>query len=170
MKKLLVFAVAGAVLAGSAAQAQTIDPQTSRDIGRAVGQAAVAAQRAAEEARIAAREAMRQARRGFAEGAMGASAAPAAGGLPPPPPPIASEDQAVDACAMAAEERGYDTGFRAVVRDIQGVDRRAGGWDVDGVMDARRSWRDRPETWGFRCSVRDGQVANVDIGHDFARR
>lgn len=169
MNKLIVFAVAGAMLAGSA-QAQTIDPQTSRDIGRAVGQAAVAAQRAAEEARIAAREAMRQAKRGFAEGAMGASANPAGGALPPPPPPIASEDQAVDACAVAAEERGYDTGFRAVVRDIQGVDRRPNGWDVDGVMDARRSWRDRPENWGFRCSVRDGQVVNVDIGHDFARR
>ncbi|MBS0504540.1 MAG: hypothetical protein JSS55_12230 [Proteobacteria bacterium] len=171
MKKLLVFAVAGALLAGSAAQAQVVDPQTSRDIGRAVGQAAVAAQRAAEEARIAAREAMRQARRGFAEGAMSASSAPApALSALPPPPPIASEDQAVDACAMAAEDRGFETGFRAVVRDIQGVDRRANGWDVDGVMDARRSWRDRPETWGFRCSVRDGQVANIDIGHDFARR
>lgn len=169
MKKLIAVAVAGTLLIGSGAQAQTIDPQTSRDIGRAVGQAAVAAQRAAEEARIAAREAMRQARRGFAEGAMGASATPASGALPPPPP-IASEDQAVDACAMAAEERGYDTGFRAVVRDIQGVDRRPNGWDVDGVMDARRSWRDRPENWGFRCSVRDGQVVNVDIGHDFARR
>lgn len=166
MKQLLVLGVAAVALAGGAAQAQVVDPQTSREIGRAVGEAAVAAQRAAQEAKIAARQAMRAARQGFAEGASGASA-----GAPlPSPPPIASEDAAVDACAMAAEQRGYDDGYRAVVRDIDGVDRRPGGWDVNGVIDARRSWRDRPESWGFRCTVRNGEVVNVDIGHDFARR
>ena len=167
MKKLLIVGVAAAVLAGSA-QAQVVDPQTSRDIGRAVGEAAVAAQRAAQEAKIAARQAMRAARQGFAEGATGASAS--ANAPLPPPPPIASEDAAVDACAMAAEQRGYDDGYRAVVRDIDGVDRRPGGWDVNGEIEARRSWRDRPESWGFRCTVRGGEVVNVDIGHDFARR
>ncbi len=166
MKKLLVLGAAAGVLTSGAARAQVVDPQTSREIGRAVGEAAVAAQRAAAQATVAARQAMRAARQGFAEGATGASNQAYA----PPPPPIASEDAAVDACAIAAEQRGYDDGYRAVVRDIDGVDRRPGGWDVNGEIDARRSWRERPESWGFRCSVRDGQVTNVDIGHDFARR
>lgn len=162
MNKLVTMAVLGAtMLGGTAASAQVVDPQTSRDIGRAVGQAAVAAERAAEEAKIAAREAMRAARQGYAEGTAGAYARPAM---------IGTEDDAVDACAMAAEQRGYDDGFRAVVRDIQGVDRRPGGWDVDGVVEARRNWREHPATWGFRCQVRGGQVVNVDLGRDFARR
>ena len=163
MHKLVTIAVLGAtMLGGTAASAQVVDPALSRDIGRAVGQAAVAAERAAEEARIAAREAMRAARQGYAEGTAQAYGAR--------PAPIASEDEAVDACAMAAEQRGYEDGFRAVVRDIDGVDRRPGGWDVNGVVEARRSWREHPDTWGFRCQIRDGQVVNVDLRRDYARR
>ena len=170
MKQFLTIAVLGASFAGAtAAPAQVVDPALSRDIGRAVGQAAVAAERAAAEARIAAREAMRAARQGYAEGTAEAYGHGPAGAFARPGL-IGTEDQAVDACAMAAEDRGYGEGFRAVVRDIQGVDRRPDGRDVDGVLDARRSWRDRPDSWGFRCSVRNGQVVNVDIGHDFARR
>lgn len=162
MKSFVTIAVLGAtMLGGTAASAQVIDPQTSRDIGRAVGQATVAAERAAEEARIAAREAMRAARQGYAEGTGGVYAHPAL---------ISTEDDAVDACAMAAEQRGYDQGYRATVRDIQDVDRRPGGWDVGGVVETRRTWREHPDAWGFRCQVRDGQVVNVDLGRDFARR
>lgn len=168
MKKLVLLSAVAAMVGGSAAHAQVVDPALSRDIGRAVGEAAVAAQRAAAEARIAAREAMRAARQGYAQGTAEAYGAP--GGAYARSGLIGTEDQAVDACAMAAEDRGYGEGFRATVRDIQGVDRRPDGWDVDGVLDARRSWRDRPDSWGFRCSVRNGQVVNVDIGHDFARR
>ena len=168
MKKLALFSAVAAMVGGSAAHAQVVDPALSRDIGRAVGEAAVAAQRAAAEARIAAREAMRAARQGYAQGTAEAYGAP--GGAYARSGLIGTEDQAVDACAMAAEDRGYGEGFRATVRDIQGVDRRPDGWDVEGVLDARRSWRDRPDSWGFRCSVRSGQVVNVDIGHDFARR
>lgn len=161
MKKVLTIAMAGAgLLTGSAASAQMVDPALSRDLGRAVGQATVAAQRAAEEARIAAREAMRAARQGYAQGTVEAGA-----------PLVTNEDAAVDACAMAAEQRGYDYGVRAVVRDIVDVDRTPYGWEVGGVVETRHSWRDaRPETTGFRCSVRNGQVANVDLGQDFARR
>ncbi|MFD1610884.1 hypothetical protein ACFSCW_03610 [Sphingomonas tabacisoli] len=166
MNRLMTMAVLGATLSGTAASAQVIDPQTSRDLGRAVGQAAVAAQQAAEEAKIAARQAMRAARQGFAEGATGAER----GGGYARPAMIGTEDDAVDACAMAAEQRGYDQGVRAVVRDIQGVDRRPGGWDVDGVVEARRTWREHPDTWGFRCQVRDGQIVNVDLGRDIAFR
>ncbi|HEU4967596.1 hypothetical protein [Sphingomonas sp.] len=171
MKKLVLLSAVAAMVSGSAAPAQVVDPALSRDIGRAVGQAAVAAERAAAEARIAAREAMRAARQGYAEGVAGAYAdAPPPGAGYGRPGLIGTEDQAVDACAMAAEDRGYGEGYRATVRDIEGVNRRPDGWDVDGVLDARRSWRDEPAAWGFRCEVRHGQVVNVDIGHDYARR
>ncbi|MBA2918727.1 hypothetical protein GON01_12540 [Sphingomonas sp. MAH-20] len=169
MKKLILLSAMAAMIGGTAAQAQVVDPALSRDIGRAVGQAAVAAERAAAEARIAAREAMRAARQGYAEGVAGAYADAPAGPYARPGL-IGTEDQAVDACAMAAEDRGYGEGFRATVRDIEGVNRLPDGWDVDGVLDARRSWRDQPAAWGFRCQVRHGQVVNVDIGHDYARR
>lgn len=162
MNKLLMMSALGVSLAtGTAAQAQMVDPMLSRDIGRAVGQAAVAAEQAAAQASVAAREAWRAARQGYAE----------SGGRYAPPQVVGGEDAAVDACALAAEQQGFDRGFRAVVRDIKGVERAADGWDIDGEVEARRGWRDpRPETWGFRCSVRNGQVVEVDLGTDFAGR
>jgi nitroreductase len=161
MTKLSLLAGGIALVLGSgAASAQVVDPALSRDIGRAVGEAAVAAERAAAEAAVAAREAWRAARQGYAEA--GGRYADRAGAY--------TEDAAVDACALAAESEGYDRGFRAVVRDIEGVERLRDGWNVDGVVEARRGWRERPESWGFRCSVRDGQVVNVDLGNEFARR
>lgn len=169
MNRFLTFATLGATLSvGTAAQAQMVDPVLSRDIGRAVGQAAVAAERAAAEASIAAREAWRAARQGYSES--GGRYADRSGAYAPRPIG-SSEDAAVEACALAAEQQGFDRGFRAVVRDVNGVERAPNGWDIDGEVEARRGWRDpRPETWGFRCSVRNGQVVNVDLGIDFARR
>ncbi len=166
MKKLSLLAATGVMMFGAgAASAQVVDPALSRDIGRAVGQAAVAAERAAAEATVAAREAWRAARQGYAEsGGRYADRSYARGDV------LANEDAAVDACALAAERQGYDRGFRAVVRDIDGVERMPGGWNVDGVVEARRGWRERAEAWGFRCSVRDGRVVNVDLGTEFARR
>jgi hypothetical protein len=164
MKKLVAGAVLGATLFGAPASAQMVDPSLSRDIGRAVGQAAVAAERAAAEASVAAREAWRAARQGYSESG-GRYADRVGTGF------AGTEDAAVDACAQAAEQQGYDRGFRAVVRDIDGVERLREGFNVDGVVEARRGWRDpRPETWGFRCSVRDGRVVNVDLGQEFAGR
>lgn len=161
MMKLSLFSAGLGLLLGSgAASAQVVDPALSRDIGRAVGQAAVAAERAAADAAVAAREAWRAARQGYAES--GGRYADRAG--------VYNEDTAVDACATAAETQGYDRGFRAVVRDIGDVERLRDGWDVAGVVEARRGWRERPETWGFRCSVRDGRVVNVDLGNELARR
>jgi hypothetical protein len=164
MKMLVGVALGAALLGGSAASAQVVEPGLSRDIGRAVGEAAVAAERAAADAAVAAREAWRAARQGYAEaGGRYADRGSARGDA-------FSEDGAIDACALAAEQQGYERGFRAVVRDIGQVDRLPGGWNVDGMVEARRGWRDRPEAWGFRCSVRDGRVVNVDLGTDFARR
>lgn len=161
MTKLSLFAAGcAAALGAGSASAQLVEPGVARDIGRAVGEAAVAAERAAAEAAVSAREAWRAARQGYAQSG-GRFADRSVGG---------SEDAAVDACALAAEEQGYERGFRAVVRDIGEVQRLPRGWNVDGVVEARRGWRDRPEAWGFRCSVRDGQVVNVDLGTEIARR
>jgi hypothetical protein len=163
MRKLIVVsALAAAALSGSAASAQLVEPGVARDIGRAVGEAAVAAERAAADAAVSARQAWRAARDGYAR---------SGGRLADRDLVAGSEDAAVDACALAAEEQGYERGFRAVVRDIDGVQRTREGFNVDGVVEARRGWRDpRPETWGFRCAVRDGRVVNVDLGQEFARR
>jgi hypothetical protein len=167
MNKLVVVAALGATLIGStAASAQLVDPGLSRDIGRAVGEAAVAAERAAADAAVSAREAWRAAREGYSS-----SGGRYADRVAPAPLFAGTEDAAVDACAQAAERQGYERGVRAVVRDINGVQRNSRGWEVDGVVEARRGWRDpRPETWGFRCAVRDGRVVNVDLGEEFARR
>lgn len=77
---------------------------------------------------------------------------------------IANEDQAVDACAIAAEERAGQT---ASVRDITNVKRSNDGWDVEGVVEERDSWRDRSaDKRRFTCSVRYGAVETVYIESD----
>jgi hypothetical protein len=72
---------------------------------------------------------------------------------------IASEDQAVDACAQAAEDKA---GRAASVRDINQVRKSSDGWDVEGVVESREGWRDRAtERRNFTCSVRYGAVDSV---------
>jgi hypothetical protein len=77
---------------------------------------------------------------------------------------ISSENAAVDACAQAAEERGGD---RASVRDITTVRTSGDGWDVEGTVEQRSSWRDHAaKTREFTCSVRYGEVDSVYIDGD----
>jgi hypothetical protein len=74
---------------------------------------------------------------------------------------IASEDQAVDACANAAEGKG---GRTSSVRGIDRVDRSSDGWDVEGVIEKREGWRDsKAEKHRFTCSVRYGAIDSVYI-------
>ncbi len=74
---------------------------------------------------------------------------------------ISTEDQAVDACANAAEGKG---GRTASVRDIQRVSQSSDGWDVEGVIEQRDGWRDRAaDRHRFTCSVRFGAVDSVYI-------
>jgi hypothetical protein len=74
---------------------------------------------------------------------------------------IVSEDQAVNACANAAEQQGGET---ASVRDIVAVDRTKDGWDVEGTIEQRDSWRDKSaDRRRFTCSVRFGDVNHVYI-------
>jgi hypothetical protein len=72
---------------------------------------------------------------------------------------ISSEDQAVDACAQAAESKA---GRAASVRDINQVRKSSDGWDVEGVVESRDGWRDRQsERRNFTCSVRYGAVDSI---------
>lgn len=75
--------------------------------------------------------------------------------------PIASETEAVDACANAAEREAGDA---ASVRDILAVDRTRDGWDVEGTVEQRDDWRDQSgDRRRFTCSVRFGSVDAVFI-------
>jgi hypothetical protein len=74
---------------------------------------------------------------------------------------ITSEDQAVDACATAAEAR---EGRSSSVRDITRVRSSSDGWDVEGVIENRDNWRDKSATrHNFTCSVRSGSVETVYV-------
>jgi hypothetical protein len=74
---------------------------------------------------------------------------------------IGSEDQAVDACATAAEQKA---GRSSSVRDIKNVRRSDDGWDVEGVVESRSTWRDKSATnRNFTCSVRYGSVETIYV-------
>ena len=77
---------------------------------------------------------------------------------------IGTEDQAVDACAIAAEQDGGRDGQTAQVRDVDRVDAVGGGWNVSGRVELRRGYRDPSrQTEDFTCTVRGGQVASVRL-------
>jgi hypothetical protein len=74
---------------------------------------------------------------------------------------IVSEDQAVDACADAAQRQG---GEAASVREILAVDRTTDGWDVEGTIEQRDGWRDSSgDRRRFTCAVRQGEIDAVFI-------
>jgi hypothetical protein len=74
---------------------------------------------------------------------------------------INSENEAVDACALAAEQRVGET---ASVREISTVEKSSDGWDVEGIVEQRDNWRDRNgDRKRFTCSVRSGSVDNIYV-------
>lgn len=74
---------------------------------------------------------------------------------------INSENDAVDACALAAEDRA---GRMSNVRDISKVSVAEDGWDIGGTIETREDWRDRrSEASSFSCIVRDGTIRGVFI-------
>jgi len=84
---------------------------------------------------------------------------------------IANEDEAVDACAIAAEEEGGRDGRTAQVGDIDRVDAVGGGWNVTGRVDLRQGYHDTSrQSESFTCTVRDGQVASVRLTGGVALR
>jgi hypothetical protein len=74
---------------------------------------------------------------------------------------INTEEAAIDACALAAEQQAGET---ASVRDITSVARSNNGWTVEGVVEQRDNWRDRSaDKRRFTCAVRYGAVDDVRI-------
>jgi hypothetical protein len=74
---------------------------------------------------------------------------------------ITSENEAVDACALAAEARA---GKMSSVREVTKVSVNEGGWDIAGTIEARDDWRERAvQTRGFNCVVREGTVKAVFV-------
>ena len=74
---------------------------------------------------------------------------------------INSENDAVDACALAAEDRA---GKMSSVREVTKVSANEDGWDIAGTIEARDDWRDKTvEPRDFNCVVRDGTVKAVFV-------
>lgn len=84
-------------------------------------------------------------------------------------PDLASEDSAVDACAVAARDRAAEQGGYAEVREIGSPQAADGGFNIDGRVERRASYRDTGgETRRFTCSVKNGRVAEVYLSRDVA--
>ncbi len=74
---------------------------------------------------------------------------------------INSENDAVDACALAAEDRA---GKMSSVREVTKVSATEDGWDIAGTIEARDDWRDKTVApRDFNCVVRDGTVKAVFV-------
>ncbi len=74
---------------------------------------------------------------------------------------ISSEDDAVQACATAAEDRA---GPASSVRRIDSVNSEGDGWTVSGMIERRDSWRDRAaQERSFSCSVQFGRIESINI-------
>lgn len=84
---------------------------------------------------------------------------------------IGDEDAAVQACAVAAEQRAEDDGDIANVREISAVDATGDGYEVSGIVESRDSYRERfGESRRFRCTVRFGTVEDLRIEDALALR
>ncbi|MBT2186729.1 hypothetical protein [Sphingobium nicotianae] len=76
----------------------------------------------------------------------------------------ASEDEAVDACAVAAREEASRAGGFADIRRITGAQAHGNGWDVTGTIDQRTSYRaTESRQRSFRCLYENGQVSGVSF-------
>lgn len=75
-----------------------------------------------------------------------------------------SQDDAVDACVIAARDAASRGGDYAEIRDVTSVGRQGNGWSVTGEVEQRASYR-ATDGWSrnFRCSWSDGQVSGVSL-------
>lgn len=84
---------------------------------------------------------------------------------------LASEDAAIDACAVAARDEAAGAKGYAEVRSIAGAKSVSDGWDVDGTVETRASYRDSTgDVRRFTCSIRQGRVDQVYLSRDIAVR
>ncbi|MGV3771187.1 MAG: hypothetical protein ACO1NM_14245 [Sphingobium phenoxybenzoativorans] len=81
---------------------------------------------------------------------------------------IASEEAAVDACAVAARDKASSGGTYAEVKDIGNPQATGnGGWNIDGSVEQRSGYRNGGgKLRNFTCTVKDGRVAEVYLARD----
>lgn len=77
-----------------------------------------------------------------------------------------AEDRAVDDCALAAREEAERQARHADIASIGEVRSVTDGWNVDGTVELRDSYRDTAEVRRFSCDWRGGRVANVYLSRD----
>lgn len=78
-----------------------------------------------------------------------------------------SEDAAITACAQAARDKASRERGYAEVTEIAPARRSADGWDMDGRVEQRASYRDgMGQSRRFSCSVRAGRVSALVLSRD----
>lgn len=81
------------------------------------------------------------------------------------------QSAAMDACAVAARNEASANGGYAEIRSMEDPQPVNGGWNIDGQLEQRASWREGTgNTRRFTCSVRNGQVAEVYLSRDYVQR
>jgi hypothetical protein len=84
---------------------------------------------------------------------------------------VIGDDALADACANAAREEASTSGGYAEVRrmdDPRGIE---GGYNIDGEVETRASYRATGGTTRrFTCTVKDGRVAKVYLSRDVVMR
>ncbi|MEJ7932900.1 hypothetical protein WG907_01345 [Sphingobium sp. AN558] len=83
-----------------------------------------------------------------------------------------NDDRMSDACAVAAREEaeGQGGGY-AEVRSMDAPRASNGGYDIDGEVETRASYRaENGSTRRFTCSMQDGRVAQVYLSRDVVTR
>ncbi|MET0370878.1 MAG: hypothetical protein ABW039_05810 [Sphingobium sp.] len=81
------------------------------------------------------------------------------------------EDAMTDACAVAAREEAQADGGYAEVRHVASPIATTHGYNIDGEVETRSSWRaGAGTTRRFTCSMLDGRVADVYLSRDVAAR
>lgn len=77
----------------------------------------------------------------------------------------AAEDEAVDACAVAARDEASRGGGFADIRDITGVRPFGNGWDVTGTVSQRAGYSaSSSRQRSFRCIYEGGRVSGLTFG------
>lgn len=81
------------------------------------------------------------------------------------------QDRMADACAVAARDRAQRQGGYAEVRQMDEPRPANGGYNIDGRVETRASYRaSSGTTHRFTCTMQDGRVAQVYLSRDVALR
>ncbi|MFD2430092.1 hypothetical protein ACFSUK_22255 [Sphingobium scionense] len=74
-----------------------------------------------------------------------------------------------DACALAARDEAQGQAGYAEIRHIDEPRATAGGYNIDGEVETRASYRaTEGTTRRFTCAMKDGRVAEVYLSRDVA--